>query len=189
MSKVDKSTESVTGVVLAGGRSSRMGEDKAQLVLNGQPLWQHCQQILLRAGIQKVVISTGESDSGLPDIIPGQGPMGAIHSALAALINADMLLFLPVDMPMISTDSLIILIQYSLSNHCACHFYGQPFPCVIPRTRLLQQTSLQVLLAGKASVKHFLYEIQAQQLEHCGQSDEFNNINTPEQWQQLLTSV
>ena len=45
--KVVYPREAVSGVILAGGRSSRMGgQDKAQLMLQGKPLWQHVWQRL-----------------------------------------------------------------------------------------------------------------------------------------------
>ncbi len=47
----------VAGIVLAGGRSSRMGANKALLSYHGQPLYLHMQGILRASGLEQVYIS------------------------------------------------------------------------------------------------------------------------------------
>lgn len=81
-------TEDATAIVLAGGRSRRMGTDKSMLPIKGQPMIGHiCQQ--LRGTFARVLVSAnnGEKFSFLgfdvvPDRLPDQGPLMAIASAL-----------------------------------------------------------------------------------------------------------
>lgn len=77
----------------AGGKSSRMGQDKALLDFDGQPLIQH---ILNRLDslANEIFITTNHPDGyrylGLPlipDIIPDRGPLGGLFTALSAATN------------------------------------------------------------------------------------------------------
>ena len=96
----------VSGYVLAGGRSSRMGRDKALLELAGKALAEHAVTKLRRI-CQKVAVLS--NDPGLErfapvvgDLHPGCGPMSGLE---AALVNAshDWSLVLPVDVPFVPT--------------------------------------------------------------------------------------
>jgi molybdenum cofactor guanylyltransferase len=97
----------VGGYVLAGGRSSRMGRDKALIELAGKPLIEHAMKKLRR--VCKSVCVLG-SDSALaryaprvPDLHPGCGPIGGMEAALAHSLY-DWNLFLAVDMPFLPAD-------------------------------------------------------------------------------------
>ena len=74
-------------VVLAGGKSSRMGQDKALILFNEKPLLLHIANILQEVN-SKVYISgkKGAYNSFLypqiADVYPEKGPLGGIYSAL-----------------------------------------------------------------------------------------------------------
>jgi molybdopterin-guanine dinucleotide biosynthesis protein A len=104
----------VAGYVLAGGRSSRMGRDKALLELGGRPLIEHAVRKLKRVCMEVRILAGGEGgDSARAerlaaygpvvfDLHPGCGPIGGIEAALAHS-TFDWNLFLPVDMPFLPT--------------------------------------------------------------------------------------
>ena len=83
-------TEDAAAIVLAGGRSRRMGTDKSMLPMGGRPMIEYiCQQ--LRGTFATVLISANDTEKfaflGLdviPDAVPGQGPLMAVASALNA---------------------------------------------------------------------------------------------------------
>jgi len=93
----------VTGVVLAGGRSQRFGQDKSLYPFKGKTLVEYAIEAL-KPWCSQVLISTNNSYNyrftGLPtiaDIYPNCGPLSGIHSALTqapgnvvALIGCDM---------------------------------------------------------------------------------------------------
>jgi molybdopterin-guanine dinucleotide biosynthesis protein A len=92
----------VGGYVLAGGRSSRMGTDKALLQLAGKPLIERAVE-KLRPICAEVHILSGDSVLEpyaplVPDIHPGCGPIGGMEAALERSSHA-WNLFLAVDMP------------------------------------------------------------------------------------------
>jgi molybdopterin-guanine dinucleotide biosynthesis protein A len=96
----------IGGYVLAGGRSSRMGQDKSLLPLAGKPLIAHAVTKLRRLCINVRVLSDNPALEAyapiVPDLHPGCGPLGGIEAALSQSAF-DWNLFLPVDMPLIPT--------------------------------------------------------------------------------------
>lgn len=89
------------GVVLAGGRSSRMGRDKALLTWQGRPWAWRARELLVRAGCEEVVFSgparPGLDGEWIEDQTGWEGPMAGVLTCLARLKAPA--LFLPVDMP------------------------------------------------------------------------------------------
>ena len=106
-------------VLLAGGKSSRMGRDKSALPVNGEPLWQH-QLAVLRATEPAELFISGKSDGPyadcrveiLADEIPDCGPLGGIATALRHC-TSDFLLVLAVDMPAMTAEFLRSLVEDS----------------------------------------------------------------------------
>lgn len=96
----------VHGFVLAGGKSSRMGRDKALLELAGKPLVEHAVSKLRRICEQVSVLGEGpELEAYGPvvrDVHPGCGPIGGIEAALLHS-KYEWNLILPVDVPFLPT--------------------------------------------------------------------------------------
>ena len=100
----------ITAILLAGGKSSRMGQDKGLLFHRGKRLVEHvldaCQKIT-----SHIFISTNNAEYeifGYPliaDKYRDIGPIGGIHAALAATETEDNI-FCPCDMPEIQSEIL-----------------------------------------------------------------------------------
>jgi len=95
----------VSAIVLAGGRSSRMGRDKARIEFEGRPLIALAIEKVREAGVVEVFVSCREGESydipGCPvlhDLEPGFGPLGGIERGLHEC-RSPLLLVLAVDMP------------------------------------------------------------------------------------------
>lgn len=105
----------VTGVIFAGGKSTRMGSDKARLTLNGQTLFQRasgalgqlCRQIQI-AGERPDL--TAPDLPAFPDRYPGSA-LGGLHNALANS-PTDWVLVLPCDLPCPSPQLLQTLLAH-----------------------------------------------------------------------------
>ena len=102
------SAKKFTACLLTGGKSSRMGRDKAEVEFEGMPLWRHQIEILKETGADEVLIS-GRGDAcydgcGFPiieDEIKGCGPLSGVHALLGVAEHA-LVLVLAVDMPMMT---------------------------------------------------------------------------------------
>jgi molybdenum cofactor guanylyltransferase len=104
----------MSGLVLAGGASRRMGRDKAQIVLDGEPLVMRAVRTLGQV-CTDVVVASGDGHRldhlGLPqvpDVIPDAGPLGGIAAGLEAA-RQDLVAVVAVDMPAASPAVLAFL--------------------------------------------------------------------------------
>lgn len=168
----------ITGLVLAGGQSRRMGRDKTRIKVGGQTLLQRAQDLLRVAGCDDVLVA-GSDD--LPDRFPGKGPLAGIDAALRKA-KSGRLLVVPVDMPQLQAETIKTLMEQQV----ATYFEGESLPCILPVTSRLQAYLNEVLAADDAdrSLMALYRHVGAQTLpiEHMA---EFHNCNRPEDLENL----
>ena len=83
-------TNEICGIVLAGGRSSRLGRDKARVMIDGRTLLERTLDLVKEFCpttfcVGRDIRAQGIKDSWMMDDIPGMGPMGGIITALKNL--------------------------------------------------------------------------------------------------------
>jgi molybdenum cofactor guanylyltransferase len=146
--------------VLAGGRSSRMGQDKALLQLAGQSLLEISLaklRALPLAAAPRIAGMRSDLASHAPviaDLHPGCGPLSGIEAALAASTRP-LNLFLPVDMPLLPAQFLAwMLLRTEITGALMtvpC-INGRPQPlCAVYHQDLLRPITAS-LLAGDYKV-------------------------------------
>ena len=106
-----------TGIILAGGKSSRMGEDKGLVLLNGKPMIQHVIEALKEVVSNIIIISNNASYNkfGIPvysDLIKDKGPVGGIYTGLYHS-TTELNFCISCDVPMISADFIFWLLNRS----------------------------------------------------------------------------
>ncbi|MCM2279942.1 MAG: molybdenum cofactor guanylyltransferase [Oligoflexia bacterium] len=178
----------VAAVILAGGRSTRMGRDKALLPFRGARLVDHLAELLGGAFEGARIFVSGSIDGycSVPDIEPGLGPLGGIHSVLTRLAEEggfDRALFVPVDMPCLTSE----LLRTLTSGECA-HFEGSELPFVVPVSERSIAAARELCRESGSgrSVREFLRRLGARGLAREGLAPEvFRNANTPEEWAAL----
>lgn len=136
--------EDAAGFILAGGRSSRMGSDKALVHLYGRPLIELALDAFRLAGMQAKIAGARSALSCYAPVVedqhPDQGPLSGIHAALASS-SAAWNLFLPIDMPLMPASLLRLLLDRAAltgSPITAIQLNGRmlPFPAVLHRSVL-----------------------------------------------------
>lgn len=109
--------DSVNGVILAGGRSKRMGTDKALIPIHGKPMIQHVAETL--QSVFKTVLVASDflqryeflGFAVIPDEFKDSGPLAGIQAALK--ISAPAAVFvLPCDMPFFPSDLVTYLLAF-----------------------------------------------------------------------------
>lgn len=171
--------ENIAGVVLAGGRSKRMGSDKALLQYKGKPLVEYMQDILYRSGFDNVYISGQlEGYECEFDDQPFSGPAVAIQSVINRMPQHKGFLFIPVDMPLLEPELLRLLVQQDES----CYFENRPLPAFIRSGQYRPNGS-------DTSVKNILKKSNAKSLSVPEQYvGAMINANSPEDWKKVLES-
>lgn len=183
----------LAAALLAGGRSTRMGRDKAWLDWHGEPLWQHQAKTLHALKLGPVFLSA-RAEQGIhdQDLIPvndppggDDGPLGGVWRCLNA---ADCpLLVLAVDMPFMSEDFLRGALLARFDGSRGRVFAGErgfePLAAVyVPAMLPLIQEALTVRRLGlqqviASAVEQGLMEVLEIRPEHASL---FHNVNTPD---------
>jgi molybdenum cofactor guanylyltransferase len=95
----------ISAVLLAGGESRRMGQDKATLEFQGKPLWQIQIELLRKLQPAEIFVSARTDPAWrpnefefVPDELPSRGPLSGLAGALARM-RTKHLLALAIDMP------------------------------------------------------------------------------------------
>jgi molybdenum cofactor guanylyltransferase len=117
-------SERFTGAVLTGGKSTRMGRDKALIEVDGVPLAVRAATALRVASASGVFAVGGDLDAlealgvdARPDLYPGEGPLGAILTAFAAA-STDLVVVLACDLPNVDADTVRRLLE-AIGEHAA----------------------------------------------------------------------
>ena len=101
-------------LLLAGGKSARMGTSKAELLYEGKTFLQHMLDKAKQLGIEKYYISgyasQQEDVQTVWDIYPERGPLSGIHACMKT-IETPYCLILPVDAPKLPVEILEALLQ------------------------------------------------------------------------------
>ena len=154
--------------LLAGGRSSRLGRDKAFLDWRGQPLYVTQLRKLASLGPERLWLSTRpeqpfpevlEGVGRVIDAVPDLGPLGGLQSILAAS-EADFLLVLAVDLPRMESDFLARLVANGAGAVPRTERGWEPLAALYPRAEFLGLVE-EFLGAGKRRLQDLLDEAAA----------------------------
>lgn len=109
------SKKNTTGIILAGGKSSRMGTDKGFLMLENKPFVKYCIDALTPLVSETIIVSdNNEYDifklKRIEDIIKNAGPLAGITSGIIAS-KTKYNLILSCDIPLINSEILQKLIN------------------------------------------------------------------------------
>jgi molybdenum cofactor guanylyltransferase len=187
------------GLILAGGSSSRMQQDKAALQYRGKSQLDRSFELASRH-VPRVFVSVRAIQTADPtraqhpmivDSVPGEGPIVGIRSALAAHPHVAWLV-MACDLPFMSDAALSQLTRardpFSLATAYRSTHDGLPEPlCAIWEPAA--GAALAAYQAGGGSCpRKFLIRHAAHLLEPCDRRA-LDNINTPEEYAQALATL
>lgn len=182
----------LTGIVLAGGLSTRMGRDKATLPFSGSDLLHTVLARLAPVCDHLIVVSNIQREILVPDVIvvpdkyPQCGPLAGMHAGLKASATAYNFV-VACDMPFLSTEAVAYMAAAAQGFDAAVPFidgYYHPLHAVYHQNCLsfIEQT----LQDGNYRVLDFYAKVRLRQISAAElrrfdpQLKTLDNINTPE---------
>jgi molybdenum cofactor guanylyltransferase len=192
----------VCAVILAGGKSSRMGCNKALLKIGGHPMI----EIIIhrvRPITGRIIISSSGNAAHyqefnypvIPDLFKDHGPLAGLHAAML-WTPSPRYLVIACDLPRVRTEFLLALLR--LSDDCDAVIPrtrdGMAHPlCAVYRNTCFSSIELALKKGANKVIKTFLsspLSIRWMDPRDSGfDEDDLANVNTPEDLQQLNDAV
>lgn len=189
---MDGASPDVSAFILAGGKSTRMGTDKAFVTLNGRTLLARLLEVVRSVTTDVRIVGDAAKFAAfapvVEDVFPGCGPLGGIHAALRAS-TSELNLILAVDVPFVSFALLQFLMAHARNSDASVtvpriNQGWQPL-CAVYRREFADAAEI-ALRAGRYRIDALFDQVQVQvvaeeALEAAGfSSNIFRNLNTKE---------
>jgi molybdopterin-guanine dinucleotide biosynthesis protein A len=195
----------ITGVLLTGGESRRMGRNKALLEIDGKKLIEKnlevldniCDEVLISSREEGVYAEYGYKV--VPDVMKGKGPLGGLYSVLQQALYPHLFL-VACDMPLLNVtairylyremDSFDALVPEAFGRKHPLHaFYHKRILSLV--SEKLQNDKLKLIdILNQLNTKYVMIE------ENCREPNirkaieqSLINVNTPEEWKTLVNSI
>jgi molybdenum cofactor guanylyltransferase len=182
----------LTGFVLAGGKSTRMGRDKAAVTLNGLTLLQHALASLREVCSNVAILGKqeiyGPCGPVYEDIFPECGPLGGIHAALSSS-KTQFNLIIAVDTPFLAPEFLSYLADRAIDSGAIvttpeiddytqplCTVYSLDFRPIAEQA--LRQGDYKIVPLFPPNRTLVIKEAELRKFAFA--ADMFENLNTPE---------
>jgi molybdenum cofactor guanylyltransferase len=201
--------DDITGIILSGGKSTRMGENKSFLKIGGQTVIEHVCQ-LMKSIFSKVIIITNEPDlyqslgvEIFTDIYKNVGPIAGIHSGLVHS-PTEKNFIISCDIPLMNAEMINSIVDYAPGSAITvpkadgfiqnlCGVYSKS---VIPNIEQIIQNDLSQenrsteQVKRKCKMSNLISIVQSTIIEDIrplnGYFPEiFLNMNNPEEYQQI----
>jgi molybdopterin-guanine dinucleotide biosynthesis protein A len=186
----------LTAFVLAGGKSTRMGSDKAFLPWADGTLLSRAMKLATSVTPNMRIVGDRKKFAGfgvvIEDIYRDRGPLGGIHAALSST-TTDLNLMLAVDLPLIEPRFLQFMIALAQATDAVVTVpysdgVSQPL-CAVYRRQFIKPAE-QALQAGRNKIDALFAKVKTRIIE----ADEwagagfstamFRNLNTPQEWKE-----
>ncbi len=188
----------LSGFVLAGGRSRRMGTDKAFLQLDGRTLLVRVLDLLRALTPQVGIVGPAAKFTAyglvIEDVYAGRGPLAGIHAALTSS-TTELNLIMAVDLPLISESLLRFLVEQARASDAVVtvpRIAGGYQPLCAVYRRAFAPLALAALESGKNKIDALFAPATTRILEESELNRfafgaaMFENLNTPEDLRRAL---
>ncbi len=186
----------VAGVILAGGLARRMQQqDKGLIMLNGRPMIGYAIDAM-KPLVDVLFINANRNQAAYRqwgyDVIADQtssfdGPLAGVL-AVMAVADAECLLVMPCDSPLIATVHIEKLLKTIVNRNCDCAvaFDGERIHPVFLALKTRLQSSLEDYLGrGERKIDRWLFQHDCVRVDFSQQAGVFRNINTPDELSQV----
>jgi molybdopterin-guanine dinucleotide biosynthesis protein A len=182
---VDK--KNITGIVLAGGKSSRMGSDKGLLTINDKTFVEHV-IVAMKPLVDKIIIVSNNKDYDqfgyrrVEDSIKDSGPLAGLYSGLKHS-ETEFNLVLSCDIPMIKTEILKKLVDTDLENYEVVQIESntKTMPLIAMYKKQCMHKCLELLQQGERRLRVAVNQLKTKTIIIDAEFDQFvKNVNTKE---------
>jgi molybdenum cofactor guanylyltransferase len=198
---MDGISPDVSAFILAGGKSTRMGTDKAFVTLDGRTMLERALDVARSITADVRIVGDAAKFAAfapvVEDVFPGCGPLGGIHAALRTS-QTELNLMLAVDLPFVSAALLQYLIgraRHSASAAVTVVRMGGWQPLCAVYRREFADAAEEALRAGRYRIDLLFAAVSTQvveqdELEVSGFSLKmFRNLNTREELEAVREDV
>lgn len=177
----------ITGIILSGGKNSRMGTDKGFLSLNGKLFTQYCIDALYPL-VSEIIIISNHSDydrfglKRVEDVIENAGPLAGLYSGLLQS-KTPYNLVLSCDVPLITSNILEKLIE-NISDEidvAQIESNGKTMPLIALYKTKNKDLFYKLLKRGERRLRTAVNQCKVKNITLTSESEKFTvNVNTPE---------
>lgn len=185
----------LSAIVLAGGLSSRMGRNKAELQIGGMTFIEHQVKKLQSLGIENILLSgysSSVSDAeNVPDLYRQKGPLGGIYSCLCAAENENVFV-ISVDAPFCPPDAILGLIaahESATMPITMLEHHGQIEPLISVFNRSVLHIAKEMLEHEQLSVMRLAKNAGYNLYSFNGNDKAVENCNTPQEFEALMQAM
>jgi molybdopterin-guanine dinucleotide biosynthesis protein A len=188
----------LSGFVLAGGRSRRMGTDKAFLQLDGRTLLARVLDLLGALTPQVGIVGPAAKFTAyglvIEDVYAGRGPLAGIHAALTSS-TTELNLIMAVDLPLVTESLLRFLVEQARASDAVVtvpRIAGGYQPLCAVYRRAFAPLAQAALESGKNKIDALFAPATTRILEESELNRfafgaaMFENLNTPEDLRRAL---
>lgn len=180
----------VTAIILAGGKSSRMGENKALLAVHGLPLIDHMKMTLCPL-FDSVLVSGGPGsewagNSVVEDRYPGKGPLSGIHSCLSNSTTEHNFI-IACDIPSIDHATICKLLSFCDEYDIVAPAFrtGFPEPLFAFYRKSMARAAEQMIRKDQLRASAILLECKSY-VHDFVDAQWYVNMNTPDDYRQYV---
>jgi molybdopterin-guanine dinucleotide biosynthesis protein A len=192
----------IEGFILAGGRSRRMGADKAGLKLGGRSFIERVAEALYAVALRVRVVGARDKTEMYPltvveDVYPEWGALGGLHGALAAC-RAPWAAVVACDLPFVTGELFLRLasLRQNFDAVIPVQIDGRAQPlCALYRREACATLASELIAQGERRPRALLQQIKTRWVapdelaDLQGSSHFFANINTPEDYAQARERI
>lgn len=191
-----KAHKNITGIILAGGKSSRMGHDKGLVMYKNQPFIQHIINALTNL-VDEIIIVSDNSEYDIfkvkrvPDIIKNAGPLAGLYSGLQSS-KTEHNLVLSCDVPLVSKQLLQTLIKYNTDEIDVLQFQSnnKTTPLIALYKKRCSDSCLKTLESGEKRLRYFIKQLHSKTITVDNiLKNHIANINTKDELKQLNNDI
>jgi len=186
------SNKNITGIILAGGKSTRMGCDKGFVIYNSKPFIQHIIDTL-QPLVNEIIIVSNNPDydvfklKRIDDIIKNSGPIAGLYSGLHNS-STEKNIVLSCDIPLIDQRILKQLIQKSNDDFDVVQIQSQnkTMPLIATYNKNCANTCLNLLESGERRLRFLIKQLKSKSIVLDNTLEKYTaNINSQSDLKEL----